>query len=116
MRSRRRWLPFVILAPTLVVVVGVLAAIGIGTLGLRELREQGELTALRNSELFAKMLAARLGAMPVEDRLPVLERAALRSGAELMLVLEDGKVVADATRGIGGAREIMGLLRAREGG
>jgi signal transduction histidine kinase len=116
MRSRRRWLPFVILAPTLVVVVGVLAAIGIGTLGLRELREQGELTALRNSELLAKMLAARLGAMPVEERLPLLERAALRSGAELMLVVEDGTVLADASRGVGGPREIVKLIREREGG
>jgi signal transduction histidine kinase len=116
MRTRRRWLPFVILAPTLVVVVGVLAAIGIGTLGLRELREQGELTARRDSELLAKMLAGRLGAMPVEERLPLLERAALRSGAELMLVLEDGAVLADATRGVGGPREIVQLIHAREGG
>jgi hypothetical protein len=53
LRLRLRWPPFLVLAPALVVVVGVLGALGIGTLGLRELRQQGERSAIRNGELMA---------------------------------------------------------------
>jgi signal transduction histidine kinase len=97
------------------VVVGVLGALGIGTLGLRELREQGERSAVRNGELLAKMLAARLGETPSEERLSLLERAAQRSGGELLLASEDGVVVADATRGVGGRRAILGFIARRTG-
>jgi signal transduction histidine kinase len=115
LRLRLRWPPFLVLAPALVVVVGVLGAFGIGTLGLRELRQQGELSAVRNGDLLAKMLAARLGATPADERLPLLERAALRSGAELLLVSDEGAVLADATRGVGGRQVILRLLAVGEG-
>src|SRR5262245_50083875 len=99
-RARRRWPPFVALTPMLVVVVGVLAAIAIATVGRRELREQEDSATILRSELLAKMLAARLAAMPVEEHWPLLERAALRSGAELVLASEDGTIAVDATRGV----------------
>ena len=115
MHFRLRWPPFPVLAPALVVVVGVLGALGIGTLGLRELRQQGERSAVRNGELLAKMLAARLGAVPAEERLPLLERAALRSGGELLLVTEQGAVLADMTRGVGDRQAILRFLAAGKG-
>jgi signal transduction histidine kinase len=114
-RFRCRWPPFFVLAPTLVVLVGVIAGIGIGTLGLSELRNQGDAAAHRNSELLAKMLAARLGATPSADWQPVLERAALRSGAELLLASEAGSVLSDLTRGVGGADERRRYFSARTG-
>src|SRR6185369_11087873 len=103
MRSRRRWPSFLVLAPTLVVVVGLLAALGIGEIGLRQLRAQGESAAVRDSELLVKTLAARLGAVAPGDRLGMLDRAALRSGAEFLLTGDDGRPLIDLTRGVGGS-------------
>lgn len=115
MRLRCRFPPFFVLAPALVVVVGVLLGIGIGTLGLRELRHEGDAAAHRNSELIAKMLAARLGATATEQWPGVLELAALRSGAELVLATEEGHVVADLSRGVGDASELKRFFTARTG-
>src|SRR6188472_3937545 len=107
MRSRRRWPPFLVLAPALVVVVGLLAGFGIGELGLRQLRKLGESGAARDSELLAKTLAARLAATRPEDRPALVEGAALRSGAELLLATEDGQPRVDVTRGVGVSRDIV---------
>jgi signal transduction histidine kinase len=107
MRSRRRWPPFLVLAPALVVVVGLLAGFGIGELGLRQLRRLGESGAARDSELLAKTLAARLAATRPEDRPALVEGAALRSGAELLLATEDGQPRVDVTRGVGVGRDIV---------
>src|SRR6187402_3008197 len=96
-KSRRRWPPFVALTPALVIVIGVFAALVIGTVGRLELREQEESATAFRGELLAKMLAARLAAMPLEEHWPLLERAALRSGAEFVMASEDGAVVVDAT-------------------
>ncbi len=100
MRSRRRWPSFIVLAPTLVVVVGLLAAASIGEIGLRQLRQQGESAAVRDSELLVKTLAARLGAAAPGERQALLERAALRSGAEFLLTGESGEPLVDLTRGV----------------
>jgi signal transduction histidine kinase len=115
MRFRCRFPPFFVLAPALVVVVGVLLGIGIGTLGLRELRHEGDAAAHRNSELIAKTLAARLGATAAAEWPGVLELAALRSGAELVLATEDGQVVSDFSRGVGSADAIRAFFAARTG-
>jgi signal transduction histidine kinase len=106
MRSRRRWPSFLVLAPTLVVVVGLLAAASIGEIGLRQLRQQGESAAVRDSELLVKTLAARLGAAAPGERQAVLERAALRSGAEFVLAGESGEPLVDLTRGVGEKKQI----------
>jgi len=110
MRLRCRWPSFFVLAPTLVVVVCVLLGIGIGTLGLRELRHQGDAAAYRNGELLAKMLAARLGATPRDEWQATLELATLRSGAEILLATEEGEVLFDLTRGVGGVPELQRLF------
>jgi signal transduction histidine kinase len=115
MRSRRRWPSFLLLAPALVVVVGLLAALGIGEIGLRELRAQGESAAVRDSELLVKMLAARLGAIEPGQRAAVLERAALRSGAEFLLVSGDGQPLIDLTRGVGDRVSVVELVEREAG-
>jgi signal transduction histidine kinase len=99
----------------LVVVVGVLAALAIGSVGRAELRQQEDSAATLRSELLAKMLAARLGALPLDEHWPLLERAALRSGAEFVLATEDGGVVLDATRGIRSPERVRRLLAAERG-
>ncbi len=117
MRSkvRRRWPPFVALTPMLVIVVGVLAALAIGAVGLRELRAQEDSATAFRSELLAKMVAARLGAKPVEDHWPLLERASLRSGAEFVLASEDGAIALDATRGAAAPERVRRLIAAGRG-
>jgi signal transduction histidine kinase len=115
LRLRCRFPPFFVLAPALVVVVGVLLGIGIGTLGLRELRHEGDAAAYRNSELIAKMLAARLGATAKEEWPSVLELAALRSGAELVLATEDGQVVSDLSRGVGSPDDLRRFFAIQTG-
>jgi len=114
-KSRRRWPPFVALTPMLVIVVGVLAALAIGTVGRLELREQEDSATILRSELLAKMLAARLAGMPVEEHWPLLERASLRSGAELVLASEDGTISVDATRGVATPERIRRLVAAGRG-
>jgi len=115
MRSRRRWPPFFVLAPALVVVVGLFSAGAIGELGLRQLRRQAESGAMRDSELLVKMLAARLGSVRPEDRTTVLERAALRSGAELLLASEEGEIRIDLTRGVGDGEDIVRTIERGSG-
>ncbi len=115
MRSRRRWPSFLVLAPAVVVIVGLLAAIGIGEIGLRELRQQGESAAVRDSELFVKTLAARLGAAAPADRSPLLELAALRSGAEFLLADEDGVALVDVTRGVEEPAQVARLIARGSG-
>ena len=99
----------------LVIVVGVLAALAIGTVGRVELREQEDSAATFRSELLAKMLAARLAAMPLEEHWPLLERAALRSGAEFVMASDDGTVVLDATRGVSAPTHVRRLIAAQRG-
>jgi hypothetical protein len=61
------------------------------------------------------MLAARLAGMPVEEHWPLLERAALSSGAELVLASEDGAIAVDATRGTAAPERIRRLIAAGRG-
>jgi signal transduction histidine kinase len=112
---RRRWPPFVALTPMLVVVIGVLAALAIGIVGRLELREQADSATTFRSELLAKMLAARLGAMPLDEHWPLLERAALRSGAEFVVAADDGAIAIDATRGIGAPEHVRRIIAAGRG-
>ena len=92
-------LPFVVLAPALVILVGVLAAIAIAQLGVRELRKQSDEAAAQRSELLATTLAARLAAASEEQQSALIERAVSRSGAEFLLFTPEGRVLVDGTQG-----------------
>src|SRR5262245_30718300 len=111
----RRPLPFLVLAPALVVMVGVLAAFGITLLGLRELRLQGDDAAALRAELLSATLAARLASATPENRTLLVERARGRSGAEFVLLRVDGKVLLDATQGASSPSNYPTLLRLGEG-
>jgi len=111
----RRTLPFLVLAPALVVVVGVLAAAGIVVLGMRELRLQSDDAAALRAELLCSTLAARLSSASPESRAALIERAATRSGAEFLLVDAAGKVLFDATQGASVARDVSEAMRLGEG-
>jgi signal transduction histidine kinase len=97
---RRRQVPFLVLAPSLAVVVGVLSAALMAALGTFELSRQSDEAAELRARLLSQALAERLRAIPEEDRPLLLERAARRSGAELLLVAQDGTTMADSTQGL----------------
>jgi signal transduction histidine kinase len=111
----RRQVPFLVLAPSLVLVVGVLAAFFMAALGTRELGMQSDGAAALRAKLLALTISERLRATPEEDRAALVERAARRSGAELLLVQQNGEVVVDATQGVAQRAKIVGLLVHGEG-
>lgn len=113
--ARLRQVPFLVLAPSLVVVVGVLAAILMAVLGTRELGIQSDEAAALRAKLLALTISERLRATPEEDRAALVERAARRSGAELLLVQQSGVVVVDGTQGVPGKPEILNLLVEGDG-
>jgi signal transduction histidine kinase len=113
--ARRRQVPFLVLAPSLVVVVGVLSAILMASLGTRELRRQSDEAAALRARLLALTMSERLRATPEEDRSALVERAARRSGAELLLVEQTGNVLVDGTQGVQQNSQILGLLVSGEG-
>jgi hypothetical protein len=78
--------PFLVLAPSLVIAVGVLAAFLMAALGTRELGIQSDSAAALRAKLLAVTVAARLRSTPEEERAALVEQAARRSGAELLLV------------------------------
>ncbi|HXK17313.1 MAG TPA: sensor histidine kinase, partial [Polyangiaceae bacterium] len=106
----RRQVPFLVLAPSLVVVVGVLAAFLMAALGTRELGIQSDAAAALRAKLLAITISERLRATPEEDRTALVERAARRSGAELLLVQQNGDVVVDGTQGVPKQAQVVGLL------
>jgi signal transduction histidine kinase len=113
--GRRRQVPFLVLAPSLVVVVGVLSAVLMAALGTRELGRQSDQAAALRAKLLASTICERLRASPEEDRAPLVERAARRSGAELLLVEQTGTVLVDGSQGAQSQEQILQLLVRGEG-
>ena len=62
MSARRRQIPFLVLAPAFVVVVGVIAAVAMAALGRLELRWQSDEAAALRARLLSTTLAERLRA------------------------------------------------------
>lgn len=76
---------------------------------------QSDDAAALRCRILSLTLAERLRRTSEEDRPVVLERAARRSGAELLLVGADGHVLVDATQGAPAKPGILELLIAGEG-
>ena len=115
MRRKRRQLPVLLLAPAVVVIVGLAAALAVGLLGVWHLRQQSDAAAELRSRALALTLAERLRATPEGDRPAVLERAARRSGAELLLVRQNGRIEVDAGLHPPSREKLVELLVQGEG-
>ena len=113
--TKRRKIPFLVIAPAIVLIVGLAAGLTLGVLGMMRLRTQSDDAALRRARWLSLTLAVRSRATSEEDRPAVLERAARRSGAELLLVSADGNVIVDGTQGAPPKKRILELLVAGEG-
>ena len=108
-------MPFTRIVPAIVLVCGLIAAIATTAIGVNQLRLQSDQSAALRSSLLAKTLAARLTTLSQEQREGIIERASIRSGAELLLVRGDGNVVVDGTVTPPHAPGIVQLLRVGAG-
>ncbi len=115
MSTRQRKIPFLVIAPAIVLIVGLAAGLALAVLGTMRLRTQSDDAALLRARLLSLTLAERIRSTSEEDRPAVLERAARRSGAELLLVTADGNVMVDGTQGAPPKPRILELLIAGEG-
>lgn len=108
-------MPFLPLVPALVLVLSAIVAVTIVLVGVSELKRHSDAAASLRANVLSQTIAARLRATAQEDRLHVVERAASRSGAELLLVSQDGSVVVDGAIIPPSRAEIFKLLVAGTG-
>lgn len=109
----RRSLPT--LAPSLVIVLGVTVAALVALLGFVELRARGDAALAFRSEALALSLSERLRAIGSADRPAFVEKAAERSGAEILLVDQTGRLVIDGSLGPPNRQGIVDLLVQGQG-
>lgn len=114
-RRRLNRIPFLPFVPAAVFVLSAIVAVSIVLLGVSALKSQSDEAASLRARILSRTLAARLRATSVEDRHHVIERAASRSGAELLLVSQDGVVRVDGSLGAPPAPRLIGLLVEGEG-
>lgn len=97
MAFHRKKLPFLVIAPAVVVLLGLLAAVAMAALGVSRLRVQSDEAAALRSRVLSRAVAQRLRAAPHYEHIVIVERAARRSGAEMLLVSADGAIAVDAS-------------------
>ncbi len=115
MLPRSRSLPLLVIAPAVVVALGLAATTLFGWFGAAELRHRTEADAALQASLLAHTLAERLKTLPSELRPVVLERAARRAGAELLLASPDGETISDAMLRTPGPANVRRLLVTEQG-
>ena len=115
MRLWSRPISFLVLAPSVVMVLGFGAAVLFGWLGVNELRRRSDAHAMQAAEILGLTLTERLRAVSTDQRSLVLERAARRAGVELLLADPSGNVVVDATLRTPSRSTILDLLCTASG-
>lgn len=108
-------MPFARLVPAIVIVFGLAAVVAITAIGVAQIRQQSDDSAALRSRLLAQTLAERLATAKPKERETIVERAAIRSGAEVLLVSEDGQVVADGSINPPPTPGLTQLLVVRDG-
>jgi signal transduction histidine kinase len=114
-QERPRGLPFLPLVPTIIILVGVAAAVAITFIGIDQLQQQSDRAAALRSRALSLTLAERLRAAPPAQLAAVLERANQRSGTDMLLVEADGHVVIDSSLKPPTRPGIVALLSLRKG-
>jgi signal transduction histidine kinase len=114
-KLRRSRIPFLAQVPAVVVFVGLAVAFTITLFGVVQLREQDDEAASLRSKVLASTLAERLRAGSDADRAIIVERAARRSGAEILLARQDGTVLIDGSLGAPSRVGVEQLLIAGTG-
>jgi signal transduction histidine kinase len=113
--SPRAGLPLLPTAPAIVVVVGITTAVMIAFLGISQLQQTSDAAMNLRAQVISATLAARLRVAAVEDRSELLSRAARKSGAEILLVDQDGQILTNESYGVPSREEVLRLLTAGTG-
>lgn len=108
-------LRFVVLVPAIVLVFGLAAALSITWIGVEQLRQQSDAAAALRAELLATTLAERLAETPESARSLLVERAAIQSGTDLLLVDARGGIRVDGSLKAPPAPGVVQLLIVQEG-
>lgn len=115
MRKKRKPLLFLPFAPAVVGMVGLAAALVIGWVGVGHLRAQSDAAAALRSKVLSRALAQRLRATAPANHADIVERAASRSGAEVLLVDYGGNIVVDGSLAPPKRNRVVQLLLDGEG-
>jgi signal transduction histidine kinase len=107
--------PLLPLAPAAVVVLGLAVAVAIGVLGAASFGAASDATAARRAELLAATLAARLAYLPDAERIEALQRAARKTGTELVVITPEGEMILDASLGMGDTAALRRVVQEGEG-
>jgi signal transduction histidine kinase len=93
--------PLLPLAPAIVILVGLAVAMAIGLFGVSNLATASDDHAAARAELIATTLGARLSRLPNAEWLEVMQLAARKTGAELVVISSSGgNVLFDASLGM----------------
>jgi hypothetical protein len=107
--------PLLPLAPAVVLLLGIAVALAIGTVGLSNLATESDDHAAARADLLAATMAARIAPLSMDERLEIMQGAARKTGAELMVVTREGDVVLDASLGQTSKAELGGVVARHAG-
>jgi signal transduction histidine kinase len=113
-RHGRAW-PLLPLAPSVVILVGLAIATAIGFFGVSNLATASNAHAAARAELLASTLGARLSQLPKSERLEAMQRAARKTGAEIVLATPKGDVVLDASLGMADRAALEHIVEQHSG-
>ena len=114
-RPRRRAWPLLPLPPAVVLLLGVAVAFAIGAVGIVSLKSESDRDAATRADLIASTLAARIAPLSPLERRELLQRAARKTGAELLIVTTDGALVLDASLGRTPRADLQSALARKAG-
>lgn len=103
------------LAPLVVLLVGIAVAFGIGLVGLDRLTRARDEHARARASLLSLTIAARLSRLPPSQRLGAVELAARRTGAGILVVTPDARVVHDVTLGAPDRAALVAMIMEETG-
>lgn len=110
-----RRLPLLPVAPLLVVLIGLAAAVTLVTIGVGQIRRTSDVEAQHRSTVMSAVLASRLRLTALEDRGPLLSEIAQDEEIELVLVSQDGHTLANASSEKFGRERMIDMLVAGRG-
>ncbi len=113
--SAQRPLPFMPLAPAIVVVLALAIAFAIGFTGVDHLARASDAHAAMQADLLAAAVGARLSKLPPNERLDAMQLAARRTGSEFLVVTADGELLADASLGAPDRGALRRVLEKQRG-
>jgi signal transduction histidine kinase len=97
------------------VVLGLAVAVAIGLFGVSNLAGASDEHAAALAELLASTLGTRIGQLPSDERLEAMQRAARKTGAELIVATREGDVKLDASLGMSDRAALRHLVAQHAG-